>query len=176
MPRPSPPHPAGDLFERLRRGDLTVDRFNVANLGSDTAKVQISSWVDAEAAGAQVCALHAEGDFRAAADCACTPSGDALDLDEATAKLRRAQQRPGRDARDRSHRHPNLRQSWHRGVDRKYLFEERASHEWVREQFRYRNAPIEKHTLVLVITQSVKRPTPRPACAIKRRDTKCRHF
>ena len=55
----------GGLPERLRRGDVTRDRFDVQNLGTDTANVQISklefSAEDAERG--EYRAFHAQGNF-----------------------------------------------------------------------------------------------------------------
>ena len=58
--------------------------------------------------------------------------------------------------------------SWHAALVGEYLIEEMAhvpvEVEYASE-FRYRNAPIDKNTLCIVMTQSGKRRTPLPACA-----------
>src|SRR5262245_32420920 len=137
---------------------LTPDRFNVVSLGSDTAKVQITKLeFDAEATE--------RGDFPhfmlkeifEQPQTVRNALRGRLDHDEATAKfgglnMTLAEMR----AIDRIVI-PACGTSWHAALIGEYLFEEFAhiptEIEYASE-FRYRNAPIEKNTLVLVITQS----------------------
>lgn len=134
------------------------DRFEVVNLGSDTAQVQISQIEFNEEATER-------GEFRhfMLKEIFEQPQtvGNALrgriDRDEATAKFGGLNMT-----------HSELREidrivipacgtSWHAALVAEYLIEEFAhipvEVEYASE-FRYRNSPLEKHTLVIVITQS----------------------
>jgi glucosamine--fructose-6-phosphate aminotransferase (isomerizing) len=137
---------------------LTPDRFNVVSLGSDTAKVQITK-LEFDAGSTE------RGDFPhfmlkeifEQPQTVRNALRGRLNHDEATAKfgglnMTLAELR----AVDRIVI-PACGTSWHAALIGEYLFEEFAhiptEIEYASE-FRYRNAPIEKNTLVLVITQS----------------------
>src|SRR6185295_18165118 len=137
---------------------LTADRFHVGNLGSDTAKVQITR-LEFDAAAAERGAFPhfmLKEIFEQPRTVANALRGR-LDHDEATAKFGglnmamaelRTVQRIVISA---------CGTSWHAALLGEYLFEEYAhipTEVEYASEFRYRNAPIEKHTLVLVITQS----------------------
>ncbi len=137
---------------------LTADKFNVANLGNDTAKVQISKLeFDVEATE--------KGDFphfmlKEIYEQPRTVENamrGRIDHDEATAKFGGLNMSLA-ELREVDHIViPACGTSWHAALIGEYLLEEFAhiptEIEYASE-FRYRNAPIEKHTLVLVITQS----------------------
>jgi glucosamine--fructose-6-phosphate aminotransferase (isomerizing) len=130
----------------------------VANLGSDTAKVQISKLeFDAEATE--------RGDFphfmlKEIFEQPRTVQNamrGRIDHDQATAKFGGLNMSLA-ELREVDHVViPACGTSWHAALIGEYLLEEFAhiptEIEYASE-FRYRNAPIEKHTLVLVITQS----------------------
>ena len=137
---------------------LSADRFQVQNLGSDTARVQISQ-IEFSAEAAE------RGDFphymlkeifeqpRAVENAL----RGRIDHDEATAKfgglnLSLAEMRAVDQIVITA-----CGTSWHAALVGEYLFEEFAhipTEVEYASEFRYRNAPIEKHTLVLAITQS----------------------
>ncbi len=85
------------------------------------------------------------------------PCAAALDHDEATAKFGGLNMTLA-ELRDVDHIIiPACGTSWHAALVGEYLFEEFAhipTEVEYASEFRYRNAPLEKHTLVLVITQS----------------------
>lgn len=137
---------------------IEPDRFDVTSLGSDTAKVQISQLeFGAEAAEKGKFphfmlkeifeqpktvqnAIRGRIDFEEA-----MPKFGGLNM--TTAELREVDQIVI----------PACGTSWHAALIGEYLFEEFAhipTEVEYASEFRYRNAPIEKHTLVLVITQS----------------------
>jgi glutamine---fructose-6-phosphate transaminase (isomerizing) len=137
---------------------LTADRFNVANLGSDTAKVQITQLeYDAEAAERGEYAHFMLKEIfeqphtvenairgRIETDAATARFGG---LNLTTAELRAVDQIIITACGT----------SWHAALVGEFLLEEFAGIpvevEYASE-FRYRNAPVEKNTLVLAITQS----------------------
>ena len=137
---------------------LTPDRFNVVSLGSDTAKVQITKLeFDAEATERGNFPHFMLKEIFEQPQTVRNALRGRIDHDEATAKfgglnMTLAELR----AVDRIVI-PACGTSWHAALIGEYLFEEFAhiptEIEYASE-FRYRNAPIEKNTLVLVITQS----------------------
>ena len=137
---------------------LTADRFNVANLGSDTAKVQISKLeFDAEATERGNYPHFMLKEIFEQPRTVENAMRGRIDHDEATAKFGGLNMSLA-ELREVDHIViPACGTSWHAALIGEYLFEEFAhiptEIEYASE-FRYRNAPIEKHTLVLVITQS----------------------
>ncbi len=137
---------------------LTPDRFNVASLGSDTAKVQITKLeFDAGATERGEYPHFMLKEIFEQPQTVRNALRGRINHDEATAKfgglnMTLAELR----AVDRIVI-PACGTSWHAALIGEYLFEEFAhiptEIEYASE-FRYRNAPIEKNTLVLVITQS----------------------
>ena len=137
---------------------LTADRFNVVSLGTDTARVQISKLeFDAEAAErGQFTHFMLKEIFEQPRTVANAIRGR-IDLDEATAKFGGLNLS---NAELRAIDHIIITAcgtSWHAALVGEYLLEEFAhipvEVEYASE-FRYRNAPVEKNTLVLAITQS----------------------
>ena len=137
---------------------LTGDRFHVGNLGSDTAQVQITK-LEFDAAAAERGAFPhfmLKEIFEQPRTVENAMRGR-LDPDEATAKFGglnmsmaelRAVDRIVISA---------CGTSWHAALLGEYLFEEYAhipTEVEYASEFRYRNSPLEKNTLVLVITQS----------------------
>src|SRR6185295_5866703 len=137
---------------------LTTDRFNVANLGCDTAKVQISKLeFDAEAAERGNYPHFMLKEIFEQPRTVENAMRGRIDHDEATAKFGGLNMSLA-ELREVDHIFiPACSTSWHAALIGEYLFEEFAhvptEIEYASE-FRYRNAPIEKPTLVLVITQS----------------------
>ena len=137
---------------------LTAERFKVESLGSDTASYQISQIeFNAEATEKGKFAHFMLKEIFEQPITVRNAFRGRLDENEATAKLGglnlttaelRAVDRIVITA---------CGTSWHAGLVGEYLFEEIAhipvEVEYASE-FRYRNAPIDKHTLVLAITQS----------------------
>ncbi len=137
---------------------LTADRFNVANLGNDTARVQISKLEFDAAATERGNFPHfmLKEIFEQPRTVENAMRGR-IDHDEATSKFGGLNMTLA-ELREVDHIViPACGTSWHAALIGEYLFEEFAhiptEIEYASE-FRYRNAPIEKHTLVLVITQS----------------------
>lgn len=137
---------------------LTGDRFNVANLGNDTARVQISKLEFDAAATERGNYPHfmLKEIFEQPRTVENAMRGR-IDHDEATSKFGGLNMTLA-ELREVDHIViPACGTSWHAALIGEYLFEEFAhiptEIEYASE-FRYRNAPIEKHTLVLVITQS----------------------
>ncbi|MEY2409206.1 MAG: hypothetical protein QOF48_1876, partial [Verrucomicrobiota bacterium] len=137
---------------------LTGDRFHVTNMGSDTAQVQITK-LEFDAAAAERGAFPhfmLKEIFEQPRTVENALRGR-LDHDEATAKFGglnmsmaelRAVDRIVISA---------CGTSWHAALLGEYLFEEYAhipTEVEYASEFRYRNSPLDKHTLVLVITQS----------------------
>jgi len=137
---------------------IEADRFHVTNLGSDTARVQISELEFSSEAAERGKYPHfmlkeifeqprtVENAMRGRIDCneAMAKFGG---LNMSAAELR---------AVDRLVI-AACGTSWHAALIGEYLFEEFAhipTEVEYASEFRYRNAPIDKHTLVLVITQS----------------------
>jgi glucosamine--fructose-6-phosphate aminotransferase (isomerizing) len=137
---------------------LTADRFDVTSLGTDTAKVQISKLeFDAGAAergGYEHFMLKEIHEQPRTVENALRGR---IDHDEATAKFGGLNMTLA-ELREVDHIViPACGTSWHAALIGEYLFEEFAhipTEVEYASEFRYRNAPIEKHTLVLVITQS----------------------
>ncbi len=137
---------------------LDADNFNVINLGSDTARVQISQ-IEFDA-GAVDRGEYAHFMLKEIFEQARTVENamrGRIDHDEATAKF------GGLNMTSAELRAVDqivitaCGTSWHAALVGEYLFEEFAHIPVEVEyssEFRYRNAPIEKNTLVLVITQS----------------------
>jgi glucosamine--fructose-6-phosphate aminotransferase (isomerizing) len=137
---------------------LTHDRYSVANLGSDTAQVQISKLEFDAAAAERGSFPHfmLKEIFEQPRTVENALRGR-IDHDEATAKFGGLNMSLAQ-LREVDHIViPACGTSWHAALIGEYLLEEFAhiptEIEYASE-FRYRNAPIEKHTLVLVITQS----------------------
>ncbi len=137
---------------------LTADRFNVANLGNDTARVQISKLEFDAAATERGNFPHfmLKEIFEQPRTVENAMRGR-IDHDEATSKFGGLNMTLA-ELREVDHIViVACGTSWHAALIGEYLFEEFAhiptEIEYASE-FRYRNAPIEKHTLVLVITQS----------------------
>ena len=137
---------------------LSADRFQVHNLGSDTARVQISQ-IEFSAEAAE------RGDFphymlkeifeqpRAVENAL----RGRIDHDEATAKFGGLNMSLAEMRAVDQIVITACGTSWHAALVGEYLFEEFAhipTEVEYASEFRYRNAPIEKHTLVLAITQS----------------------
>jgi len=137
---------------------LTADRFIVANLGNDTAKVQISKLeFDAEAAERGSYPHFMLKEIFEQPRTVENAMRGRIDFDESTSKFGGLNMTLA-ELREVDHIViPACGTSWHAALIGEYLFEEFAhiptEIEYASE-FRYRNAPIEKHTLVLVITQS----------------------
>jgi glucosamine--fructose-6-phosphate aminotransferase (isomerizing) len=137
---------------------LTADQFDVTNLGSDTAKVQISQIeFSAEAADRGGYAHYMLKEIFEQPATVQNALRGRLDLEEATAKFGGLNMTM---AELRSFDQIVITAcgtSWHAALVGEYLIEEFAhipvEVEYASE-FRYRNAPIEKNTLVLAITQS----------------------
>jgi glucosamine--fructose-6-phosphate aminotransferase (isomerizing) len=137
---------------------LTADAFKLDNLGSDTAVAQITKLeFDAEAAEKGAFAHYMLKEIFEQPRTVENAMRGRLDHDEATVKFGGLNMSIA-ELRD-------IDQiviaacgtSWHAALVGEYLIEEFAhipvEVEYASE-FRYRNAPVEKHTLVLVITQS----------------------
>jgi len=137
---------------------IEADRFDVKNLGADTAHVQISQIeYSAEAAEKGRFAHFMLKEIYEQPQTVRNALRGRIDFEESTAKfgglnMTTAELR----AIDRVVI-PACGTSWHAALIGEYLIEEFAhlptEIEYASE-FRYRNAPIEKNTLVLVITQS----------------------
>jgi glucosamine--fructose-6-phosphate aminotransferase (isomerizing) len=130
----------------------------VDNLGSDTAKVQISKLeFDAESAERGKYAHYMLKEIFEQPQTVRNALRGRVDLDEATAKFGGLNMTLA-EMREIDHIViPACGTSWHAALIGEYLFEEFAhipTEVEYASEFRYRNAPIEKHTLVLVITQS----------------------
>ncbi len=137
---------------------LTPERFHVTNLGSDTAKVQISriefDQLAAEKGGFDTFMLK---EILEQPQTVANAMRGRLDANEATA-IFGGLNMTAAELRDIERIViPACGTSWHAGLVGEYLIEELAhipvEVEYASE-FRYRHAPLEKHTLVVVITQS----------------------
>ncbi|MBI3878595.1 MAG: glutamine--fructose-6-phosphate transaminase (isomerizing) [Verrucomicrobia bacterium] len=137
---------------------LTPDRFEVTNLGADTASVQVSQIeFGAEAAERGEFAHFMLKEIFEQPRTVENAVRGRIDHEEATAKFGGLNMSL---AELRAVDHIVITAcgtSWHAALVGEYLFEELAQIpvevEYASE-FRYRNAPLEKHTLVLAITQS----------------------
>ena len=137
---------------------LTAGRFNVSNLGSDTAQYQISQLeFEAEAAERGPFAHFMLKEIFEQPRTVENAMRGRIDADAATAKfgglnLSAAELRAVEQMVITA-----CGTSWHAALVGEYLFEEFAhlpvEVEYASE-FRYRNAPVENNTLVLAITQS----------------------
>ena len=137
---------------------LTADRFTVVSLGADTARVQISQLeYSAEAVERGKFAHFMLKEIFEQPRTVENALRGRVDLEDGTAKfgglnLTTAELRAIDQIVITA-----CGTSWHAALVGEYLFEEFAhipvEVEYASE-FRYRNAPIEKHTLVLAITQS----------------------
>ncbi len=137
---------------------LRADTFEVASLGQDQAKVQISQ-IEFDAEAAEKCgfAHYMLKEVFEQSKTVQNAMRGRLDADEATSKF------GGLNMSIAEMRSVDqivivaCGTSWHAGLVGEYLLEEFA-HTPVEveyaSEFRYRNAPIEKNTLVLAITQS----------------------
>jgi glucosamine--fructose-6-phosphate aminotransferase (isomerizing) len=137
---------------------LRADRFQVSTLGSDTPQFQISK-LEFDAAAAE------RGEFphfmlKEIFEQPRTVENamrGRIDYDEATAKFGGLNMTLAELRQVDQLVIPACGTSWHAALIGEYLFEEFAHISTEIEyasEFRYRNAPIEKNTLVLVITQS----------------------
>jgi glucosamine--fructose-6-phosphate aminotransferase (isomerizing) len=137
---------------------ITADRFDVQNLGTGTAQVQISQLeFGAEAAEKGSFPHYMLKEIFEQPQTVRNALRGRLDLDEATARFGglnmatadlRAIDRIVISA---------CGTSWHSGLVGEYLMEEFAhvpTEVEYASEFRYRNAPLDKNTLVLAITQS----------------------
>jgi glucosamine--fructose-6-phosphate aminotransferase (isomerizing) len=137
---------------------LTADRFNVASLGSDTARVQISQLeFDAGAVERGKFPHFMLKEIFEQPRTVENAVRGRIDHDEATAKFGGLNMTLAEMREVDQLVIPACGTSWHAALIGEYLFEEFAhipTEVEYASEFRYRNAPIEKHTLVLVITQS----------------------
>jgi glucosamine--fructose-6-phosphate aminotransferase (isomerizing) len=137
---------------------VEANDFQVANLGSDTAKVQISQIeFDASAAERGAFPHYMLKEIFEQPRTVTNAMRGRVAHDEATAKFGGLNMTTA-ELRDVERIViPACGTSWHAALLGEYLFEEFAhipTEVEYASEFRYRNAPIEKHTLVLVITQS----------------------
>jgi glucosamine--fructose-6-phosphate aminotransferase (isomerizing) len=137
---------------------LTGDRFHVANLGNDTAQVQISKLEFDAAAAERGSFPHfmLKEIFEQPRTVENALRGR-LDHDEATAKFGGLNMSMAELREVDRVVIPACGTSWHAALIGEFLLEELAhipTEVEYASEFRYRNAPLEKHTLVLVITQS----------------------
>ena len=137
---------------------LTADRFAVSNLGTETAQVQISRLeFDADSAERGAYPHFMLKEIFEQAQTVRNALRGRVDLEEATARfgglnLSLAELRSVDRVVIAA-----CGTSWHAGLIGEYLLEELAhlpTEVEYASEFRYRNAPLDKHTLVLVITQS----------------------
>ena len=137
---------------------LTGDQFQISNLGLDTAQAQITK-LEFDAPAAE------RGSFRhfmlkeifEQPRTVENAMRGRIDPDESTARFGGLNMSLA-ELRDVDHIViPACGTSWHAALIGEHLFEEFAhvpTEVEYASEFRYRNAPLEKHTLVLVITQS----------------------
>jgi glutamine---fructose-6-phosphate transaminase (isomerizing) len=137
---------------------LTADRFEVMNLGSDTARVQISKLeFDAEAAERGSFPHFMLKEIFEQPRTVENALRGRLNAEEATATFGGLNMTFAELRTVDRIVMPSCGTSWHAALVGEHLFEEFAhipSEVEYASEFRYRNAPLEKHTLVLVITQS----------------------
>jgi glucosamine--fructose-6-phosphate aminotransferase (isomerizing) len=137
---------------------LTAKDFSVTNLGADTARVQVTQLeFDAGAAERGPYPHFMLKEIFEQPQTVRNALRGRIDLEEATAKF------GGLNMSTAELRAVDriviaaCGTSWHAGLVGEYLFEEFAQIPTEVEyasEFRYRNAPLDKHTLLLVITQS----------------------
>jgi len=137
---------------------LTPDRFSVVSLGSDTARVQISKLeFDAESAERGDYPHFMLKEIFEQPQTVRNAMRGRIDWDEATAKFGGLNMTMAELREVDQIVIPACGTSWHAALIGEYLFEEFAhipTEVEYASEFRYRNSPLEKHTLVLVITQS----------------------
>jgi glucosamine--fructose-6-phosphate aminotransferase (isomerizing) len=137
---------------------LTPGRFSVVNLGADTAQVQISKLeFDAEAAERGAFPHFMLKEIFEQPRTVENALRGRIDHDEATAKFGGLNLSMAELRQIDQIVIPACGTSWHAALIGEYLFEEFAhipTEVEYASEFRYRNAPIQKNTLVLVITQS----------------------
>jgi glutamine---fructose-6-phosphate transaminase (isomerizing) len=137
---------------------LTADHYHVVSLGSDTAKVQISKLeFDAEAAERGPYPHFMLKEIFEQPRTVENAMRGRLNHDEATSKFGGLNMTLAELREVDQIIIPACGTSWHAALLGEYLFEEFAhipTEVEYASEFRYRNAPLEKHTLVLVITQS----------------------
>jgi glucosamine--fructose-6-phosphate aminotransferase (isomerizing) len=137
---------------------LTADDCKVVNLGSDTARVQISQLeFSAEAAERGAFPHYMLKEIFEQPRAVQNAMRGRIDLEEATAKFGGLNMTTAELRAVDQIVITACGTSWHAALVGEYLFEEFAhlpvEVEYASE-FRYRNPPIEKHTLVIAITQS----------------------
>jgi glucosamine--fructose-6-phosphate aminotransferase (isomerizing) len=137
---------------------LTRDQFDVTSLGLDTAQAQITKLeFDAPAAERGSFPHFMLKEIFEQPRTVENALRGRIDLDEATARFGGLNMSLA-ELREVDHISiPACGTSWHAALVGEYLFEEFAhvpTEVEYASEFRYRNAPLEKHTLVLVITQS----------------------
>ena len=137
---------------------LTADRFEVVNLGSDTARVQISKLeFEAEAAERGEFPHFMLKEIFEQPRTVENALRGRINHDEATANFGGLNMSLAELRAVNRIVMPSCGTSWHAALVGEHLFEDfahvPAEVEYASE-FRYRNAPLENNTLVLVITQS----------------------
>ena len=137
---------------------VTADKFSVVNLGSETAQVQISKIeFDAEASDKGDYAHYMLKEIFEQPRTVQNALRGRIDRDEDTAKLGGLNLSLAELRAIDQIVITACGTSWHAALVGEYLFEEFAhipTEVEYASEFRYRNAPIEKNTLVLAITQS----------------------
>jgi glutamine---fructose-6-phosphate transaminase (isomerizing) len=137
---------------------LTPEKFSVVNLGSETAQVQISKIeFSAEASDKGEFAHYMLKEIFEQPRTVENALRGRVDRDEATAKLGGLNLSLAELRAIDQIVITACGTSWHAALVGEYLFEEFAhipTEVEYASEFRYRNAPIEKNTLVLAITQS----------------------
>jgi len=137
---------------------LTGDHFEIANLGSDTAQAQITKLeFDAPAAERGAFPHFMLKEIFEQPRTVENALRGRIDFDEATARFGGLNMSLAELRQVDQIVIPACGTSWHAALIGEYLFEEFAhipTEVEYASEFRYRNAPLQKHTLVLVITQS----------------------
>jgi glucosamine--fructose-6-phosphate aminotransferase (isomerizing) len=137
---------------------IRPDGFSVVSLGSDTAKVQISQLeFDAEAAEKGKYAHYMLKEIFEQPRTVENALRGRIDFDEVMPKFGGLNMSVAELREVDQIVIPACGTSWHAALIGEYLFEEFAhipTEVEYASEFRYRNSPLEKHTLVLVITQS----------------------
>jgi glucosamine--fructose-6-phosphate aminotransferase (isomerizing) len=137
---------------------LTCDRFQISNLGSDTAQAQITKLeFDAPAAERGRYPHFMLKEIFEQPRTVENALRGRIDPDEATARFGGLNLSLAELREVDQIVIPACGTSWHAALVGEYLFEEFAhipTEVEYASEFRYRNAPLQKHTLVLVITQS----------------------
>lgn len=137
---------------------ITPDRFDVTSLGNDTAKVQISQLeFGAEAAEKGKFPHYMLKEIFEQPKTVQNAIRGRIDFEEAMPKFGGLNMTVAEMREIDQIVIPACGTSWHAALIGEYLLEELAhipTEVEYASEFRYRNAPLEKHTLVLVITQS----------------------